>query len=92
LIIENCLQNQGLYLGSIAAACNKKELLRLNITHILSVLPQMGPIYPSNFQYKQIKGLYFFLLLSSSSFSTSLLDGNGLRKNIRLANSGVFGA
>jgi hypothetical protein len=68
LIIEHCLQNQGLYVGSIAAACNKQELLRLRITHILSVLPQMGPIYPSNFQYKQIKGLYFYLFLCSSSF------------------------
>lgn len=50
-----CEIQEGLYLGSIGAAYNKDELLKLKITHILSVANMVESAYPSDFRYKQIE-------------------------------------
>lgn len=50
-----CQIEEGLYLGSRAAALNKVELKRLNITHILTVAASIPPAYPDDFNYKVVR-------------------------------------
>ncbi|GMI71773.1 dual specificity protein phosphatase 1 [Hibiscus trionum] len=45
---------EGLFLGSIAAANNVDALKRLNITHILTVASSLKPAHANNFVYKVI--------------------------------------
>lgn len=42
------------YLGDFAAACNKKRLKELGITHILCTILGVDPIYPQDFEYKNV--------------------------------------
>ena len=43
-----------LYIGDFASACNREELQKLGITHVLTVVSGIGPIYPETFKYKNI--------------------------------------
>ncbi|KAL2339151.1 hypothetical protein Fmac_013597 [Flemingia macrophylla] len=47
--------DEGLYLGSIAAAYNKEALKNYNITHILTVACKIKPPHPADFVYKVIE-------------------------------------
>ncbi|XP_076956990.1 dual specificity protein phosphatase 1-like [Bidens hawaiensis] len=46
--------DEGLFLGSVGAANNKRLLKRLNITHILTVASSIPPAYPNDFIYKVV--------------------------------------
>ncbi|CAH8261563.1 unnamed protein product [Arabidopsis lyrata] len=46
---------QGLYLGSVAAACNKNVLKSYNVTHILTVASSLRPAHPDDFVYKVVR-------------------------------------
>ncbi|KAF5179779.1 Dual specificity phosphatase [Thalictrum thalictroides] len=46
---------EGLFLGSLAAACDKDTLKSLNITHILTVAQSLKPAYPNDFICKKIE-------------------------------------
>lgn len=48
---------ENLYIGSVGAAMNKKNLKDLGITHILIVADQLSPAFPNDFAYKQISVL-----------------------------------
>ncbi|CAA7012968.1 unnamed protein product [Microthlaspi erraticum] len=59
---------EGLYLGSVAAASNKNVLKSYNVTHILTVASSLRPAHPDDFVYKVVKvvdkedtnlGIYF---------------------------------
>jgi hypothetical protein len=41
-----------LYIGDFASACNLQELTNLGITHIVTIVSGIDPIYPDNFTYK----------------------------------------
>ncbi|XVE84316.1 hypothetical protein DITRI_Ditri17bG0003200 [Diplodiscus trichospermus] len=49
-----CEIEEGLFLGSIAAANNMDALKSLNITHILTVASSLKPAHSNNFVYKII--------------------------------------
>ncbi|GAB4843457.1 Dual specificity protein phosphatase 1 [Ancistrocladus abbreviatus] len=49
-----CQIEEGLFLGSLGAANNKRVLKSLNITHILTVARMISPAYPHDFEYKII--------------------------------------
>ncbi|CAL9222042.1 unnamed protein product, partial [Arabidopsis halleri] len=49
------LIEQGLYLGSVAAACNKTVLKSYNVTHILTVASSLRPAHPDDFVYKVVR-------------------------------------
>ncbi|XP_013648128.1 dual specificity protein phosphatase 1 isoform X3 [Brassica napus] len=48
------LIQQGLYLGSFAAASNKNALKSCNVTHILTVASSLRPAHPGDFVYKVV--------------------------------------
>nr|VDC76770.1 unnamed protein product [Brassica rapa] len=48
------LIQQGLYLGSFAAASNKNALKSCNVTHILTVASSLRPVHPGDFVYKVV--------------------------------------
>ncbi|KAJ0254734.1 Dual specificity protein phosphatase 1 [Hirschfeldia incana] len=48
------LIQQGLYLGSFAAASNKNALKSCNVTHILTVASSLRPAHPHDFVYKVV--------------------------------------
>ncbi|KAJ4894402.1 Cytochrome P450 protein [Raphanus sativus] len=50
------LIQEGLYLGSVAAACNKNLLKSYNVTHILTVASSLRPAHPDDFIYKVVRG------------------------------------
>ncbi|EOA31476.1 hypothetical protein CARUB_v10014662mg [Capsella rubella] len=59
---------EGLYLGSFAAANNKNALIAYNVTHILTVASSLRPAHPDDFVYKVVRvvdkedtnlGIYF---------------------------------
>ncbi|XP_059650015.1 dual specificity protein phosphatase 1-like [Cornus florida] len=52
-----CQIEEGLFLGSLAAANNKRVLKCLNVTHILTVASSMAPAHPDDFKYKTIEVL-----------------------------------
>ena len=39
------------YIGDFASACNKQELLKLGITHIVTVIVGVDAMYPESFKY-----------------------------------------
>lgn len=43
-----------LYVGDIASAYNRSELKQLGITHVLTAIAGVGPIFPNDFTYKNI--------------------------------------
>ncbi|GAB4851138.1 Dual specificity protein phosphatase 1 [Ancistrocladus abbreviatus] len=47
-----CQIKEGLFLGSLGAANNKKMLKSLNITHVLTVASCLCPPHPDDFKYK----------------------------------------
>ncbi|KAF5741202.1 hypothetical protein HS088_TW10G00197 [Tripterygium wilfordii] len=49
-----CKIEEGVFLGSFAAAKNKAVLDKLNITHILTVACSLSPPHPNDFVYKVI--------------------------------------
>ncbi|KAK8684973.1 hypothetical protein V6N13_040985 [Hibiscus sabdariffa] len=49
-----CVIEEGLFLGSIAAANNVDALKRLNITHILTVASSLKPVHTNDFVYKVV--------------------------------------
>ncbi|KAJ0235737.1 Dual specificity protein phosphatase 1 [Hirschfeldia incana] len=49
------LIQHGLYLGSVAAACNKNLLKSYNVTHILTVASSLRPAHPDDFLYKVVR-------------------------------------
>ncbi|GLT99787.1 hypothetical protein SLE2022_172030 [Rubroshorea leprosula] len=49
-----CQIEEGLFLGSIAAANNKNALKSSNITHILTVAGSLRPAHTNDFVYKVI--------------------------------------
>ncbi|KAG2306767.1 hypothetical protein Bca52824_026515 [Brassica carinata] len=49
------LIQEGLYLGSVAAACNKNLLKSYNVTHILTVASSLIPAHPDDFVYKVVR-------------------------------------
>ncbi|XP_013651487.1 dual specificity protein phosphatase 1-like [Brassica napus] len=49
------LIQEGLYLGSVAAACNKNLLKSYNVTHILTVASSLRPAHPDDFLYKVVR-------------------------------------
>ncbi|CAH8314339.1 unnamed protein product [Eruca vesicaria subsp. sativa] len=49
------LIQEGLYLGSFAAACNKTFLKSSNVTHILTVASSLTPAHPDDFVYKLVR-------------------------------------
>ncbi|TYH03641.1 hypothetical protein ES288_A09G235500v1 [Gossypium darwinii] len=49
-----CEIEEGLFLGSIAAANNMDALKSLNITHILTVASSLKPVHTNDFVYKVI--------------------------------------
>ncbi|CAN8258351.1 unnamed protein product [Cochlearia groenlandica] len=49
------LIQQGLYLGSVAAASNKNVLKSCNVTHILTVASSLRPAHPHDFVYKVVR-------------------------------------
>ncbi|KAL1198500.1 Dual specificity protein phosphatase 1 [Cardamine amara subsp. amara] len=49
------LIEEGLYLGSVAAACNKNVLKDYNVTHILTVASSLRPAHPDDFVYKVVR-------------------------------------
>ncbi|ANM64884.1 Dual specificity phosphatase catalytic domain [Arabidopsis suecica] len=49
------LIEQGLYLGSVAAASNKNVLKSYNVTHILTVASSLRPAHPDDFVYKVVR-------------------------------------
>ncbi|KAL6960043.1 Phosphoric monoester hydrolase [Sarracenia purpurea var. burkii] len=51
-----CKIEEGLYLGSFAAANNKTVLKNLNVTHILTVANSLAPAHRDDFIYKIIDG------------------------------------
>ncbi|PPD79366.1 hypothetical protein GOBAR_DD23722 [Gossypium barbadense] len=51
-----CEIEEGLFLGSIAAANNIDALKSLNITHILTVASSLKPVHTNDFVYKVIPG------------------------------------
>jgi protein phosphatase slingshot len=51
------LIEQGLYLGSVAAASNKNVLKSYNVTHILTVASSLRPAHPDDFVYKVVRGI-----------------------------------
>ncbi|CAN6918333.1 unnamed protein product, partial [Brassica oleracea] len=48
------LIQEGLYLGSFAAASNKNVLKSCNVTHILTVASSLRPAHPGDFVYKVV--------------------------------------
>ncbi|GMH20011.1 hypothetical protein Nepgr_021852 [Nepenthes gracilis] len=50
-----CQIEEGLFLGSLAAANNKSVLKSLNITHILTVASSISPAHPDDFTCKSIE-------------------------------------
>ncbi|KAL0836785.1 hypothetical protein Bca101_088675 [Brassica carinata] len=57
------LIQEGLYLGSFAAASNKNVLKSCNVTHILTVASSLRPAHPGDFVYKVVPGIKGFTLL-----------------------------
>ncbi|CAI0466348.1 unnamed protein product [Linum tenue] len=49
-----CHIEDGLYLGSVGAALNKNALRSNNITHVLTLLKSLPPIYTNDIVYKAI--------------------------------------
>jgi protein-tyrosine phosphatase len=47
----------GLYVGAIDSSYDKEELIRLGITHIISVIPGHIPPYPNDFKYMIINAM-----------------------------------
>lgn len=45
---------EGLYIGDFASACNLEQLLKLGITHVVTVLSGVGEMYPDYLNYKTI--------------------------------------
>lgn len=43
-----------IYLGDFASACNKEELLKLGITHVVTVILAVDAMYPQDFKYKTV--------------------------------------
>lgn len=43
-----------LYVGDIASAYNRKELKKLGITHVLTAILGVSPIFPNDFTYKNV--------------------------------------
>ncbi|KAJ7552133.1 hypothetical protein O6H91_06G043100 [Diphasiastrum complanatum] len=52
-----CEIQQGVYLGSIGAACNKDLLQNLNVTHVLAIANNVEMPFPNDFKYKRIEVL-----------------------------------
>lgn len=46
---------QGLYVGSVGAACNKEALDRLGISHIVCVMAQWETPFPDDYMHHQIR-------------------------------------
>jgi hypothetical protein len=44
----------GLYIGDFASACNREELHKLGITHIVTVITGVDEMFPSDFKYHLI--------------------------------------
>ena len=43
-----------IYIGNLASACNKTELEKLGITHVLTAIIGVSPMFPDDFTYKNI--------------------------------------
>ncbi|GAQ82139.1 Dual specificity phosphatase [Klebsormidium nitens] len=52
---EPILIEEGLYVGSVGAACNKEALDRLGITHIVCVMAQWESPFPTEYTHHQIR-------------------------------------
>lgn len=63
---------QGLYLGSVAAACNKNVLKSYNVTHILTVASSLRPAHPDDFVYKVVRGINILKVLPFYTFCAFL--------------------
>ncbi|KAL0742752.1 hypothetical protein Bca4012_084265 [Brassica carinata] len=57
------LIQEGLYLGSVAAACNKNLLKSYNVTHILTVASSLIPAHPDDFVYKVVRGMTIYIYI-----------------------------
>ncbi|MBA0856765.1 hypothetical protein Goshw_002686 [Gossypium schwendimanii] len=64
-----CEIEEGLFLGSIAAANNMDALKSLNITHVLTVASSLKPVHTNDFVYKVIP-VFFLCFLCSIMIST----------------------
>jgi len=46
--------NDNLYIGDFPSACNKEELLKLGITHIVTAVVGVGEMFPDDFKYQLV--------------------------------------
>jgi hypothetical protein len=43
-----------IYIGDLASSCNKEELQNIGITHVLTAIIGVDPLFPDDFEYKNI--------------------------------------